>query len=322
MEWSEKGVGSAVMARVVLATAFGGPEVLSVVDQEVGEPEPDQVRLEVRAAGVNPADVKSYSGAWGTDPAQLPKRLGFEASGVVTAVGADTSVSVGDEVIAFRVAGAYASEIIVRADALVPRPPQLGWAEAAALLLTGCTAVHTVTATAVSDGDTVLIHGAAGGVGLMAVQLAVLRRARVIGTASPARHDLLRELGATPVAYGDGLLDRVRAAAPDGVDVALDLIGTDEALDVSLALVADRKRIATIVNMRRGGAEGITLLGGGPGADPGDELRMAARPELARLAGEGKLRVVIAETFPFDQVADAHRLVAGGHVTGKVVLLP
>jgi NADPH:quinone reductase len=310
------------MAKVVLATAFGGPEVLSVVDQEVGDPGPGEVRLEVHAAGVNPADIKSYGGAWGTDPAQLPKRLGFEASGVVTAVGADASASVGDEVIAFRVTGAYASEIVVSADALVSKPQELGWAEAGALLLTGGTAVHALTATAVAEGETVLIHGASGGVGLMAVQLAVLRGARVIATASPARHDLLRELGADPVAYGDGLLDRVRAAAPDGVDVALDLIGSEEALDTSLALVDDHGRIATIVITPRARAAGIKLLGGGPGADPGDELRMAARPELARLAGEGRLRVVVAQTFPLDQVADAHRLVGSGHVTGKVVLLP
>jgi len=114
----------------------------------------------------------------------------------------------------------------------------------------------------------------------------------------------------------------VRALAPDGVDVALDLVGTDEAMDVSLELVADRDRIASIANFARAPHEGIRLLGGGPGADPGDEIRMAARPELARLAGEGTLRVVIAATYPLDDVADAHRQIATGHTAGKIVLIP
>jgi NADPH:quinone reductase-like Zn-dependent oxidoreductase len=118
------------------------------------------------------------------------------------------------------------------------------------------------------------------------------------------------------------LLDRVRVLAPDGVDVALDLVGTDEAMDVSLALVADRHRIASIANFARAPREGIKLLGGGPGADPGDEIRMAARPELARLAGEGGLRVVVAATYPLDEVAEAHRRIATGHTTGKIALTP
>jgi len=156
----------------------------------------------------------------------------------------------------------------------------------------------------------------------MAVQLAVARGATVIGTASPARHDLLRELGAHPVAYGDGLAGRVRAAAPDGVDAALDLIGTDEAVDVSLALVSDRARIATIAAFARGGEAGIKVLGNGPGADPGTEIRDAARLELARLAGDGSLRVFVTQTFPLAGVADAHRAIMGGHVTGKIALIP
>jgi NADPH:quinone reductase-like Zn-dependent oxidoreductase len=154
------------------------------------------------------------------------------------------------------------------------------------------------------------------------VQLARLRGARVIATAGERNHDLLRELGAEPVVYGDGLLERVRAHAPEGIDAALDLVGSDEAMDVSLALVSDRRRIASIANFTRGPQEGIALLGGGPGADAGDELRAAARPELARLAGEGTLRVVVAATYPLASAADAHRQIATGHTTGKIVLLP
>jgi len=310
------------MTQVVVATQYGGPEVLALVEEPSPTPGPGEVLVEVRAAGINPADLKVRSGAFGDDPAALPRRLGYEAAGVVRAVGDGSRWTPGDEVIAFRVQGAYASELVVPDDALVAKPASLGWEEAGGLMLTGATAVHALTATGVRDADTVLVHGGAGGVGQMAVQLAVVRGARVIATASPRNHDLLRELGAEPVAYGEGLAERVRALAPDGVDAALDLVGTDEALDTSLALVADRSRIATIANFDRGPAEGIRVLGGGPGADAGDDVRAAARPELARLAGEGRLRVRVAQSFPLERAADAHRAVADGHVGGKVVLVP
>ena len=310
------------MTRVVLATAYGGPEVLTVADQPVGGPGPGQARVEVRAAGVNPADWKSYTGAFGTDPAALPRRLGFEVSGVVTAVGPDVDLAVGDEVIGFRVSGGYAAELVVPATALVPKPASLGWAQAAGLMLTGATAVHALTATGVGQGDTVLVHGAAGGVGLMAVQLAALRGARVIGTVGGDGADLVRRFGAEPVRYGDGLAGRVRELAPGGVDAALDLVGSDEAVDVSLELVADRQRIATIAAFGRAAADGIKALGGGPGADPGTELRDAARPELAEAAGAGRLEVVVAATFPLEDVAEAHRQGMAGHTHGKLVLVP
>ncbi|RZI87044.1 MAG: NADP-dependent oxidoreductase, partial [Microbacterium sp.] len=281
----------------------------------------------VLACGVNPADIKSYSGAFGTDPAALPKRLGFEAAGVVTAVGPDAvgpegPIAVGDEVIAFRIAGAYAGDVVVPATAVIRKPASLDWPQAAGLMLTGATAVHLLTATDVGEGDTVLIHGASGGVGLMAVQLAALRGASVIATASEKRHGILEELGAEPVTYGEGLLDRVREVAPDGVDVALDLIGNAEALEVSLALVADRDRIPTIANFADGPAAGIKVLGGGPGADPGDEVRANARVPLARHAGDGSLTVHLGATFPLDEVAEAHRLQLSGKAGGKIVLLP
>jgi NADPH2:quinone reductase len=315
------------MPAVVLATAFGGPEVLTVTDQPSADPGPGEARIEVRAAGVNPVDYKAYSGAFGTDPAQLPMRLGAEAAGLVTAAGPGAAgpagpVRPGDEVIAFRASGAYAAELVLPASALVPKPPALSWAQAGGLMLTGATAWHALAAADVRRGDTVLIHGAAGGVGLMAVQLAAVRGAAVVATASPPRHELLRELGARPVSYGPGLADRVRAAAPGGIDAALDLVGTDEAVDVSLELVADRGRIVTIAAFGRGLAEGIRVIGGGPGADPGTEIRDRARTELARLAGDGALRVFVAQTFPLAEAAAAHRAIMTGHVAGKIVLIP
>ena len=314
------------MSAVVIAAAYGGPEVLSVTDQPVPGPGPGEVRIQVRAAGVNPVDWKSYSGMFGTDPARLPLRIGSEAAGVVTASGPGASGAAGadapgDEVIAYRAPGAYAAELVVPATALVPKPAALDWAQAAGLMLTGVTAWHLLTAADVQQGDTVLIHGGAGGVGVMAVQLAAARGATVVATASPRRQDFLRELGATPVSYGEGLADRVRAVAPGVINAALDLAGTDEALDVSLALVGNRSRIATIANFRRGPEAGIKVLGNGPGADPGTEIRSAARLELARLAGSGTLRVFVSETYPLREAAAAHESIKGGHTAGKIVLI-
>jgi len=312
---------------VVIAAGYGGPDVLAVVDDPTPEPGPGDVRIEVRAAGVNPIDYKSYSGAFGTDPARLPIRLGAEAAGVVTQAGPGAAgpagpVAVGDEVIAYRAPGAYAAELVLPAQAVVPKPGTLDWAQASGLMLTGATAWHALAVTDVHAGDTVLIHGAAGGVGVMAVQLAVARGARVLATASPARHAFLRDLGATPVAYGPGLAGRVRAAAPDGVSAALDLVGTDEAMEVSLALVPGRARVVTIAAFAKGLEAGIKVIGGAPGADPGTEIRNAARLDLARLAAEGKLTVFVTQTFPLTEAAAAHRAIMTGHSTGKIALLP
>jgi NADPH:quinone reductase len=315
------------MPPVVIAADYGGPEVLTVRNEPTPEPGPGQARVAIKASGVNPVDYKMYSGAFGRDPGRLPMRLGLEAAGIVTHVGPDAvgpvgPVHAGDEVIAFRAPGAYASELVVPAQSLVPKPAALDWAQASGLLLTGATAWHCLVATGVTSGDTVLIHAGSGGVGVMAVQLAADRGASVIATASPARHELLRELGAIPVEYGPGLADRIHSAASAGVDVALDLIGTDEAVDVSLELVADRARIATIAAFGRAAEAGIRALGGAPGADPGTEIRAAARPELVRLASEGRLRVIVSETFPLTSVADAHRAIMTGHTTGKIALIP
>lgn len=315
------------MPKIVIAAAYGGPEVLQVTDEAAGEPGPGEARIAVQAAGVNPVDYKAYSGAFGTDAARLPMRLGSEAAGVVIAAGPDAigpagPVTPGQEVIAFRAPGAYAAELVVPAQSLIPKPAVLDWAQAAGLMLTGATAWHALAATEVGPGDTVLIHGAAGGVGLMALQLAAARGAAVVATASPARQDFLRELGAVPVAYGDGLEQRVRDAAPGGVDAALDLIGTDEAMDVSLALVVDRARVVTIAGFARGLRAGVKVLGGAPGADPGTEIRDAARLELARLAQDGTLQVFVDQTFPLADVAAAHRAIMGGHARGKIALIP
>jgi NADPH:quinone reductase-like Zn-dependent oxidoreductase len=156
----------------------------------------------------------------------------------------------------------------------------------------------------------------------MAVQLAIADGVRVIGTASTTQHERLRGLGVEPVLYGDGLLERVRTLAPTGVTAAIDLVGTDEAVDVSLALVANRERIATIVASARSSSNGVQALGGGPGADAGVEIRLAARLELIRRVQAGSLRVFIAATYPLIEAAAAHRQLASGHAHGKIILIP
>jgi NADPH:quinone reductase-like Zn-dependent oxidoreductase len=313
------------MATAVVAKEFGGPDALSVIEAEVPAPGPGEVTIQVRAAGVNPIDFKLYSGAFGRDPAQLPKRLGLEVAGVVTAAGADAAgpagpLAVGDQVIAYPVTGGYASAVTVPAEVVVPKPAELSWEQAGGLLLVGATAVHAVATVGVGKGDTVLVHGGSGAVGTIAVQLAVAEGATVVATASERNQALLQDIGAIPVTYGPGLLERVREAAPSGVDAAIDAVGTDEAVDVSLA-VAKPDRIVSIAAFGRGDT-GIRLIGGGPGADPGTEIRANAWRTLLPLAADGRLSLLPALTYPLEQAAAAHELLISGHPNGKVVLVP
>ncbi|MDQ0787182.1 NADP-dependent oxidoreductase [Streptomyces sp. B3I8] len=320
------------MPRIVRPTAYGTPDVLTVTEVPVPRAAADTVVVEVRAAGVNPVDWKLYSGTFhAVDEdlkesagvtASLPS-LGLECAGVVTEVGSEVSgVRVGDEVIVFPVTEAYADYVTAPASSILPKPAGLGWPEAGSLLLTGTTAAHALHAVAVDAGDTVLLHGGSGGVGLMAVQLAAARGATVIATAAPRNHALLTELGATPVAYGPGLADRVRTAAPQGVDAAADFAGTEEALDVSLELVADRNRIVSLTGPDRRVEAGIKLIGYGPGQDAGTEVRAAARADLVHRAGSGTLRVVVDTVFPLAEAAQAHKAGLAGHAPGKLVLVP
>lgn len=314
------------MAIAVVATEYGGPENLAVVEREVPAPGAGEVTIEVKAAGVNPIDFKLYSGGFGRDPARLPLPLGLEVSGVITAVGEPAAgpagaLSVGDEVVAYPVSGGYATEVATKASVVVPKPKEVTWDAAGGLLLAGGTAVQALTRLGLREGETLVIHGASGVVGLLALQLAVADGINVIGTASEKHHDLLRKHGATPVAYGSGLLERLRAAAPSGVDGAFDVAGTDEAIDASLKLVPDRDHIVSAVAFSRGDT-GIQLIGSGPGADPGTEIRAQAWRQLLPAVAQRRLEVPIARVFPLTEVAEAHRLAATGHPGGKIVLHP
>ncbi|MFC5677739.1 NADP-dependent oxidoreductase [Aeromicrobium endophyticum] len=310
------------MARRWEAHELGGPDTWSLVDHEPADPGPGQVTIEVRAAGMNPADAKHVSP--GTDPGRLPVAIGYEVAGVLTAVGPGTVIasgaaSVGDEVLAFRISGGYSSAVTVAASDVLAKPASLGFAEAANLLLAGSTAADMLRAARVGRGDTVLLHGASGAVGVSVLQQARLLGAAVVGTASPGRFDVVERFGGVPVAHGDGLEQRVRAAAPR-IDAALDAVGTDEAIDVSLAVVADRGRIVTIAAKQRAQREGFAALAG---SDPESaRFRDSVRGRLAELAGSGDLVVPVARTYPLDQAPTAVAELMGGHPGGKLALVP
>ncbi|MEU4159449.1 NADP-dependent oxidoreductase [Actinoplanes sp. NPDC026670] len=298
----------------IVFDGFGGPEVLRVAEADVPQPGPGQIRLRVVSAGVNPVDYKIRNG-WLAQvfATEFPSTPGWEASGVVDAVGDGvTGLAPGDEVFGFTDTGSYAGYAL--ATIVARKPAGLGWDEAAALPVAGETAQRVLDELAVTDGETVLIHGAAGGVGGVAVQLAVARGATVIGTASAANHEYLRSLGAVPVAYGDGLVDRVRAAAPQGVDAVFDAAGQG-ALEASVELRGTTGRTVTIADAAAAQQLGVPYSAGG-------ERSAEALAVLADLAVAGKLRVEVAETFALADAGKAQDRSATGHVRGKLLLRP
>ena len=309
-------------ARRWVATDFGGPEVLELVTVELPQPGPGEVTIEVRAVGMNPSD---YKGLARGDRASLPKPIGSEVAGVLTAVGPDTEIAsgggaLGDEVLAFRVTGGYASAVTVPAADVFAKPAALEFPAAANLLLVGTTAADTLQTVGAAAGETILVHGASGAVGVSVLQQARLLGARTVGTAGERSFDTVRRFGGIPVTYGPGLADRVRAAAPEGLAAAIDTVGTDEAVDVSLELVADRGRIVTIAAFGRADEAGIKAVAG---ATPDSAaFRDAVRARLIDLAGAGDLVVPVARTFPLAEAPDALRLLMTGHAGGKLALIP
>lgn len=311
------------MARSWVAREYGDLDVFEQIEREVPDPGPGEVTIAVRAAGMNPADYKHV--ARGGDPAALPVAVGYEVAGVLTAVGPGTEIAsgggaVGDEVLAFRISGGYASAVTVPAAAVFAKPATLSFEEASGLLLAGATAAEMLDVTAVAAGETVLVHGASGAVGVSLLQQAALLDVRVIGTASERTADVVRRFGGEPVTYGPGLEQRVRTLAPEGIAAALDTVGTDEAVDVSLTLVPDRSRIVSIAAMGRAAADGYRVIGGAMPASAA--FRDAIRPHLIALAADGRLVVPIARTFPLAEAREALTLLKTGHPGGKLALIP
>ncbi|MET3450915.1 NADP-dependent oxidoreductase [Curtobacterium sp. 1544] len=310
------------MTKHWVAPRFGGSEVLEYVDAEVPAPGPGEVTIDVRAAGMNPADTKHTRQG---DPSDLPIAVGYEVAGVLSAVGPDTEIAsgggtVGDEVLAFRVAGGWAERITVPAVDVFAKPATLGFPEAANLLLAAATAADMIRVTRAEGRDTVVVHGASGAVGVSLLQLLRPLGARVIGTASERNADTVRRFGGEWVAYGDGLEARIGELAPSGVDVALDCVGTDEAVDVSLALVADRGRIVTIAAQGRAARDGFPAVGGGQ--PESKAFRDSVRQRLIDLAGAGQLEVPVARTFPLAEAKAAAELLESQHPGGKLALIP
>lgn len=302
------------MMRAAAFRTFGGPEVLQVMELPAPVAGPGEVRVRVRAAGVQPFDAAVRAG-W-TPPGvtgDLPRIPGNEFAGVVDQVGEDvTGVSLGQEVLGFSLLNSYAEYIVVPAGEVTPKPAGVPWEVAGALTAAVQTAELALDGLAVGAGDTLLVHGAAGAVGTAAVQIARSRGAVVIGTAREENHEHLRELGAVPVVYGDGLADRVRALAPGGVHAALDGAG-GAALDVSLELVKDRDRIVTLVEHGKAAELGVQVVRG---------TRTAERlGRYAALYAEGRLKFPVRRTYRLEQAADAHREIETGHGRGKIVLV-
>lgn len=290
---------------------FGGPEVLEIVDLPDPHPGPGEVRIAVRAAGVNPSDWKKRRGLMDD---QLPQTLGYEAAGVVDELGDGvTDAAVGDRVFGFSTEGAAQAELAVLSY-YAPVPPSLDFAGAAALPAAAETATRALDQLGVGRGSVLLVNGASGGVGSAAVQLAAVRGARVIGTASPVNHDYLRSLGAEPVAYGDGLVGRVRELAPDGVDVALDVAGSG-VLPELVALAGGSENVVTIADFAGAREHGVRFSTG----DTGRAVHVLA--EVGGLVESGRFSLPVAKTFPLAEVAEAQRLSEEGHVRGKLVLV-
>ncbi|MCG7416716.1 NADP-dependent oxidoreductase [Microbacterium sp. ACRRU] len=314
------------MAQQWRAQTPGSPENWTFDEVEVPEPGPGEVTVRVHAAGVNPADAKHVAAP--RPGVTFPVSIGYELSGEVTAVGPDAvggsgPLTVGDEVVAFRVQGGYATELTLPARDAFAKPAALSHAEAANLLLAGTTAAEMIQVTRTAAGETVLLHAASGAVGVSLLQQARALGIRVIGTVGPGADDSaarVRKFGGLPVAYGDGLAERVLEAAGGApIAAAWDAAGTDEALAVSLALVAERDRVVTIVSPQHAETHGILWIAG---ARPESaRFRDIARARVLELAASGDLEVPVARTYPLADAPEAVRFVMQGHPGGKVALL-
>lgn len=303
--------------RAIAYSTYGGPDVLQLTDLPTPKVGPDSVLVRVRATSVNPVDWKVREGYLdGLMDAVFPVVPGWDVAGVVEQVGADAhEFQVGEEVFGYVrkdvLGGGTAAELVAApVRTLAHKPRTASFEEAAAVPLAGLTAYQALRRLGVREGEKVLVHAAAGGVGGFAVQIARALGARVIGTASEGNHEHLRSLGAEPVAYGDGLVERVRSLAPDGVDVVLDLVGGG-AVATAPEVGTERVRVGSVADPE------VTAVGGAYMWVRPDSADLAA---LAALVDEGAVRPEIAQVFPLEETAAAHELSASGHVRGKVVV--
>ncbi len=292
--------------------------MLEVVDVPRPSPGPGQVLVEVKAAGINPGEAKIRDGLldamW---PATFPSGQGSDLAGVVQEVGEGVEgVSAGDEVIGFTHHRASQAElVVVEANDVTARPAGVPWEVAGSLFVAGTTAYAVVRAVSAGPGDTVVVSGAAGGVGVVTVQLAGLAGATVIGLASEPNHGWLRDHDVIPVTYGDGVAERISQAAGGPIDAFIDLAGGGY-VEIALGLGVKRERIDTIVDFSAKAKHGVKTEGNN------DAASAEVLAELAGLVADGRLEIPIAATFPLAEVRDAYRVLEAGHTHGKIVLVP
>lgn len=306
------------MARAIRFDEYGDVEVLRVEDGPRPVPGAGQVLVEVRAAGINPGETSIREGLLHSRfPATFPSGQGSDFAGVVASLGEGVSeVAAGDEVIGFvDTRSSHAEYVVAEASNLTPKPESVPWEVAGSLFVAGTTAYAAVAAVCPREGDTVVVSGAAGGVGSLAVQLAKLAGATVIGLAGEANHEWLRSLGVVPVAYGDGVLERIREAAPSGVQAFVDTFGSGY-VELALHLGIHPGRINTIIDWAAAGKYNVKTDGNAAGASA-DVLR-----ELGLLLDKGLLTLPIARVYPLDEVRDAYRELERRHTRGKIVLQP
>ena len=309
-----------VKGRAVRFDRYGDRDVLYVAEVDVPPPGDGEVLVRVRAAGVNPGEVAIRTGALHERfPATFPSGEGSDLAGEVVAVGPGVSgFSVGDAVLGWsEQRSSHAEFVVVPAAQLARKPAGLSWEAAGSLTVVGTTAYAAARAVGAGPGDTVAVSAAAGGVGTVLVQLLQVRGARVVGIASEPHHGWLREHGVEPVAYGEGLADRIRAAAPDGVDAFVDLFGPDY-VQLAVDLGVAPGRIDTIVPTSFPLAQEIGAKSEGSAEATSTEVLA----ELASLVADGRIEVPIAATYPLERVRDAFAEVEERHTLGKIVLVP
>jgi NADPH:quinone reductase-like Zn-dependent oxidoreductase len=305
------------MPKAVRFNEYGGIDVLNAVEVPLPEPGDGQVLVRVKAASINPGEAMVRTGLMHDRfPATFPSGEGSDLAGVVEKLGPGvTDVAVGDEVIGFTNRRAsHAEYVVVETSEMTPKPANVPWEVAGSLFVAGTTAYAAVRAVALKPGDTVAVSGAAGGVGSLVVQLAKNAGAEVIGIAGPANDEWLIAHGVKPVAYGDGLAERLRAAA-DRIDAFIDTFGGGY-VKLAVELGVDRSRINTIADFAAIGTYGVK------GEGNGDAATAEVVAELASLVSRGELEVPIAATFPLDEVRAAYEQVERRHTRGKIVLVP
>jgi NADPH:quinone reductase len=303
--------------RAVQFDEYGGLDVLTVRDVEVRKPGKEEVVVEVKAAGINPGEAAIREGKLDDGHPNFPSGEGSDLAGVVKEIGIDVvGFAPGDEVLGWSwERSSHAELCVVPADQLIPKPTDLSWEAAGALYVVGVTAFAAVRAVDISEADTVVVSAAAGGVGTITVQLLKVKGANVIGLASEDHHDWLRSKGVTPVTYGEGALQRILEATPQGIDAFIDLFGP-EYIDLALELDVPAEKIETIIAFEKAQEVGAKAEGSSDATTP------EILGEMAELVATGKIEVPIAATYPLDEVREAFEQLEDRHTLGKIVLIP